>query len=128
LGENSHDDLMSLRDFRDEVLLSNQRGKKYVELLYAHSVEIALLLLESPGLSSQTAEVMAKLQPGLKSLVEGEGMTVSHELMDEIELLLEEFEAKASPGLRTAIERVKREIKKGDVFKQLGIKEIENCG
>ncbi|MCK5011267.1 MAG: hypothetical protein KAS98_12315, partial [Deltaproteobacteria bacterium] len=47
LGENSQDDLMSLRDFRDEVLLSNQKGKKYVELLYAHSLEIALLLLES---------------------------------------------------------------------------------
>ena len=41
--------------------------------------------------------------------------------MDEIELLLEEFEAEASPGLRTAIDRVKQEIKKGDVFKQFGI-------
>ncbi|MCK5187548.1 MAG: hypothetical protein KAR43_10505, partial [Deltaproteobacteria bacterium] len=121
LGENSQDDLMSLRDFRDEVLLSNQKGKKYVELLYAHSVEIALLLLESPGLCSQTTEVMAKLQPGAKSLLDGKEMTISQELMDEIELLLEEFEAKASPGLRTTIERVKREIKQGDAFKQFGI-------
>ncbi|MCK5513940.1 MAG: hypothetical protein KAJ00_05540 [Deltaproteobacteria bacterium] len=117
LGENSQDDLMSLRDFRDEVLLSNQKGKKYVELLYAHSVEIALLLLESPGLCSQTTEVMAKLQPGAKSLLDGKEMTISQELMDEIELLLEEFEAKASPGLRTAIRRVKQEIKKGDILK-----------
>ena len=128
LGENSHDDLMSLRDFRDEVLLSNQKGKKYVELLYAHSVEIALLLLESHDLSSQAAEVISKLQPGAKSLLDGKEMTISQGLMDEIELLLEEFEAKASPGLRTAIRRVKQEIKKGDILKQLGIKEIENGG
>jgi len=121
LGENNQDDLMSLRDFRDEVLLSNQKGKKYVELLYAHSLEIALLLLESQDLSSQAAEVISKLQPGAKSLLEGEGMAISQELMDKIELLLEGFEAKASPGLRTTIERVKREIKQGDAFKQFGI-------
>ena len=48
-------------------------------------------------------------------------MTISQELIDEIELLLEGFGAKASPGLRTAIESVKREIKQGEVFKQFGI-------
>ncbi len=35
--------------------------------------------------------------------------------------LLDELEVRASPALKTAVKRVKKEIKQGDVFRQMGV-------
>lgn len=127
LGEDSQDDLLSLRNFRDGLLLLNQMGRKYVNILYNHSVEVALLLLENPDLCSCAAVLMENLMPEVTAMQEGGAMVFPQDLIDEIESLLSEFEVKASPGLRAAIGEVKKEIEKGDMFKQLGIKGVGSC-
>lgn len=128
LGEDSQEErLLRLRNFRDEVLLSNKTGQEYVDLLYDHSEEIASLLLDNPDLSSKTAEVVESLLPEVIRLQNGGEMTIAKDVESKIEALLVAFEDKASPGLKTTIRKVGREIKKGDIFRQLGIKATGSC-
>jgi hypothetical protein len=121
LGEESQERLVHLRRFRDEKLLSNDTGKEYVDLLYNHSEEVDFLLEDNPDLSAYTAEVMDKLEPDATALLNGEEITISKELVGDIVALLTEFEAEASPGLKVTIKRATRMIKRGTIFKLLGI-------
>ncbi|MBW1823885.1 MAG: S8 family serine peptidase, partial [Deltaproteobacteria bacterium] len=121
LGEESQERLVHLRRFRDEKLLSNDTGKEYVDLLYNHSEEVDFLLEDNPDLSAYTAEVMDKLEPDATALLNGEEITISKELVGDIVALLDEFETEASPALKVTIRRVKRMVKRGTIFKLLGI-------
>lgn len=121
LGEGSQEKLSSLRNFRDEVLLFNLAGKRYVELLYNHSEEIASLLSEDPELRSHTAEVVGKMLPVMRAALNGREMVISKELIYKIISLLGEFEVEASPDLKATIKDVKRAIRGGGVLRQLKI-------
>ncbi|MBW2183104.1 MAG: hypothetical protein JRF49_04460 [Deltaproteobacteria bacterium] len=121
LGEESQQKLVHLRRFRDEKLLSSDTGKEYVDLLYNHSEEVDSLLEENPDLSAYTAEVMDNLEPEATALLNGEEITISKALIGDIVALLTEFETEASPGLKVTIKRAKRMIKRGTIFKLLGI-------
>jgi len=121
LGEGSHGKLSRLRDFRDGVLLFNQTGKKYVSLLYHHSEEIASLLSEDQSLSSHTEVVLGDLMPAVSALLDGGETTISVNAVSDIEVLLDKFEVRASPELKVTIKKVKRDIRKGTIFRNLGI-------
>ena len=45
-------------------------------------------------------------------------------MKDEIELLLDALEAKSSPFLKAALKRVRKELNKGEIFKDVGF-EVE---
>ena len=85
------------------------------------SAAVALLLAENPELSSHTAAVIEDLLPGVMALLNGERAKISRKLRRDIGTLLGEFEADASPNLKTTIRKVKREIKKGTMFRKLGM-------
>ena len=121
LGENEEEDISLLRSFRDEVLIPHQTANKYVELLYKNSEEIATLFLENPSLTADTGEVIHDLLPGIKNLLEGGVMRLSTKEISSIESLLIQFEKEASPRLKAAVRKVRRDIRKGNMFKQLGI-------
>jgi len=55
-------------------------------------------------------------------LLNGEKVVVFSQMIFVIENLLDEFGAKASPRVKSAVGKVKKEIEKGEVFNQLGIK------
>ena len=55
LGESPAENIRLLRDFRDTVLITSPTGKRYVEVLYKNSFEIALLLLSDGELRVRTA-------------------------------------------------------------------------
>ena len=46
---------------------------------------------------------------------------LSSRIIAAAEDLLDELSVRASPALKTAVKRVKKEIKKGDVFSQMGV-------
>ena len=121
LEEDEEEKLLMLRRYRDEILVSNRLGKMYVNLLYEHSVEIASLLLGEEDLTTQAKGIISGLLPGLNSLREGGGMEIHAEMIMDMELLLEDIEVKASPTLRIFVRKLKKDIKNGNVFEQLGI-------
>ena len=122
LGEDEgEEDLSLLRSFRDEVLVPHQDGRKYVELLYKNSEEILDLFIEDPFLTLEVGELIDGLLPGIEDLLGGGIMKLSTEEISRIESLLIQFEDEASPKLKATIRKVRRDIKKGNIFKQLGI-------
>ncbi len=123
-GNDYTEEIHLLRDFRDKRLISSKKGKTYVDMLYRNSFEIASLLLKDEGLRVHTASVIEQLLPELALLLNGEKVEMSSQMIFAIEDLLNEFGAKASPSVKRAVKRVRKEIKEGEVFDQLGI-EIE---
>ena len=116
-----NENLLLLRVFRDEVLLNTDVGREYTFLLYDNSLEIAILLLQEPSLTTHTREVIDELLMSVESLLYNDEMETSQDTLDNFVSLLEQFESKASPKLKTAINKVRREIYKGEILKQLEI-------
>jgi C1A family cysteine protease len=122
LGVDYQGDIQLLRNVRDKFLVTTKTGRVYVNLLYKNSAEIASLLSKDKDLRVRTASVVEQLIPELASLLNGEEAVMSLSMIYNVETLLDEFEVKASPGMKTAIKGVKRAIRKGVIFEQLGIK------
>lgn len=120
-GNDYTEEVQMLRNFRDERLLANRKGKIYVDLLYRNSIEIASLLLNDEDLRIHTTGVIDQLIAEIPLLLNGEQVAMSSQMIVIIENLLNEFEAKASPGVRRAVKKVKKEMRQGDLLNQLGI-------
>jgi len=120
-GAKKYENLLLLRVFRDEILLNTEVARGYISMLYDNSFEIAILLLQEPLLTAQTREVIDEILISVESLLYNDEMEISQDIMNNFITLLDQFETKASPKLKTAISKLKRDINKGEIFKQLGI-------
>ena len=114
-GDNFTEEILLLRDFRDEVLIADKKWRPYVDMLYKNSFEIASLLLKDEELRIYTAVVIKQLLPELVFLLNNKGAMMSSRMISSIETLLGEFEAKVSPGVKKTVKMVKKEIGKGKV-------------
>ena len=117
----NEDDLSTLRKFRDERLSSTPLGQDCINFFYKHSDEVTLILLLNPDLISHTAEAIGKLLPVVDPLIKGESIYIDMETIEEIDSLLDGIEAKASPSLKTAILKIKKDVSRGEIFEQLRI-------
>jgi len=124
-GAKKDEKLSLLRTFRDRVLADSEVGREYTFMLYNNSLEILLLLFQNPSLIEETRDVIDEILPGIHPLLNGGEMSFSKEHLADLELLLSSFETKASPKLKTAIRKVKKDLKERNAFEQLGIKIVE---
>jgi len=120
-GAKKGKNLSLLRKFRDDVLADSELGRDYIFMLYNNSLEILVLLLQNPSLTKETSRVIDGLLPGIHSLLYGGGMKLSGKQLADVESLLLAFEAKAGLGLKTFIEKVKNDVRKEKLFRQLHI-------
>ena len=120
-GARKAENLSLLRAFRDTALRNSEVGREYTSLLYDSSAEVAGLLLHNPSLAAQTGEVIGELLPGIESLTTKGTASISRDTIKKVEALLDYFEVKASPKFKAAIIKVRKDITKGEVFRQLGI-------
>jgi hypothetical protein len=120
-GVRKDENLLLLRVFRDEVLLNTKVGREYVSMLYDNSLEIVTLLLQEPSLTIQTKEVVDELSLNVESLLYTDEIEIRQDTIDRFLSLLDDFEVSASPKLKAAIKKVKREIMEDKVSKQLSI-------
>lgn len=120
-GDKKGENLFLLRAFRDGVLADHELGRDYIFMLYDNSLEILILFFQNPSLTDETKDVIDEMLPGIQSLLDGDEMAVSKMQVAALESLLTNFETKASPKLKTAIKKVKRDINRGEIFEQLGI-------
>jgi hypothetical protein len=107
--------LQTLRAFRDEVLCTSTLGKTYTDLYYQYAPEISLMMLSDEGLRLEAAEVLGNLLPEIEAImIDGEG-TISAEVIAEVESLLDNFAANASPELKSVIKIVKADVERGKI-------------
>ena len=127
LGDEYTDTIHLLRDFRDKVLVTTKTGKAWVELFYRNSFEIASLLLENKELRVCSLRVVEEIIPEISALLNREEAVLSSRMSTAIAALLDEFEVKASPEIKMALKRVKKEMKKKEIFDQMRIKPLDSC-
>ena len=120
-GAAKDENLLLLRVFRDEILVNTELGRESVFMLYDNSLEIATLLLQEPSLTMQTKEIIDELVIGIESLLYGDEIEINQDTIDNIMSLLDNFESNASPKLKTAIKKLKKDINGGEVFEQFVI-------
>jgi hypothetical protein len=65
-GSYMEPDVMVLRNFRDNYLMTNSAGRKFVELYYKHSPPLADVIAKSEGLRTLTRLALAPLVYGVK--------------------------------------------------------------
>ena len=99
---------------RDEVLSQTVAGRRYVDLYYTHSTEIARLLLADRQLDAQGLTTLDLFVPLLQAPLDGRGdsVTITAEQVKQVELFLDALSAAGSPALQQAIagERARRPL------------------
>ncbi len=60
-GTDMADEVLLLRQFRDEVLLTNPAGRKFVELYYRYSPPVADVIRDSEALKAVTRTALKPL-------------------------------------------------------------------
>ena len=120
-GAKKGEHLFLLRSFRDEVLADNEVGRDYIFMFYNNSLEILTLLLQNPSLTEETKEIIDGLLPGIQSILNGDEIVISKKQLTSIESLLTTFETKANPGLKSALKKMKRDMREGELFEEIGI-------
>ena len=118
---NDETKLNALRTMRDSRMTSTVLGKFLISLYYEHTNEISAILLADEYLQAIAADVVEELAEKTVLLNHNEEAGIDQELVDSILDLADLINENASPNLRKAIKRVKKTIKKGTIFKQLGI-------
>ncbi len=99
---------------RDDVLLQTAEGRRYVALYYAHSAEIARLMLTDTRLERQGLTALDALAPGVEALLAGKGhtMTITKAQVKQAEAFLDALSAAGSLELQKTIaeERARRPL------------------
>ncbi len=108
-----------LRSFRDSVLKQTDCGVGYVNLYYTHALEISLLIMNDSELRIRVEKILYQLIPLLKPLMRKEKVFLLSEMKEEIELSLDTLEGKGSPFLKVAVRKIRTDLNKGKVLKDL---------
>lgn len=90
---------------RDEVLAQTPEGQHYIATYYAHSPEIAAILLSDSALYEQGFAVIDSFVPVLQALVDGkgEGVVITAQQVEAVQDFLNALLAQSSPALAETI-------------------------
>ena len=113
--------LSVLRRYRDEALVPHPLGRKYVDLLYKNSEDIAQLLLENPLLAADAGEVIDELMPAINDYLENGEIELSREKLNVMAVFLTRLAMQANPRVRRVIHKFKSTLRKEVLLNQLGI-------
>jgi len=122
--KNDSENLHLLRGFRDNLLNQTSSGTEYVNLYYTHALEMSLFIMNDSAFKIRMEKILHLFIPILDSLMRKERPILTFEMKEEIELLLDALREKGSPFLKSAIKRIRSDLKKGELPKSLGF-EIE---
>jgi len=107
-----------LRQFRDEVLDNSENGKKLMDVYYKYGSELIDAFDENPGIGEFATEVLEKTITRLYEALGSEERLLTDEIAADIEILIDELDAVvASPELKKTMKQIKRDMKKGTLFK-----------
>jgi hypothetical protein len=118
---NDETKLEVLRETRDTRLTRTALGRSLVDLYYKHSAEISDILLADSDLQIIATNVVNEIVEKALSLNNNETVHMDRALVKRILKVASLINKNASPNLRIAIIKVKKEIKRGNIFRKLGM-------
>ncbi len=128
-------------DFRDNVLVKSERGKKYTHDYYQYAGEITKLMIFNPSLFARTVDALERYQPVVESMLSHERAraekirsgemasdqavveptVVTDRELDDVDELLNSFSAQASGQLRQTLDGLRSDIRDPEVQAEFGI-------
>jgi hypothetical protein len=117
-GEHGH--LNLLRNFRDNRLHQTEGGREYINLYYLCAPEISLLIMNDSEVKAELGRILQQFMPLLTLSMQEEKVALPSGIQEELRLLLDTFEVKGSPFLKAVVKKVRKDLRRGDVFKNLG--------
>lgn len=99
-----------LRSFRDRVLSKTPEGRHYIKLYYQHASEISGILADDRALNLQTRQALKQLLPAIMHLSGLDKPAVPTATVKELKNLIEAFQTKASPELKSVLSRIRENV------------------
>ena len=100
--------------YRDEILTATEEGQYYIDLYYQHSLDMIRATVADPSLLLHVAGAQGAWLTALQALVDGAGggVTVTQQMADDLNAVLDSFAAHGSPDLVDVVttERQKLEL------------------
>ena len=110
-----------LREMRDIRMARTALGRSLIKLYYKHSLELTSILLSDEELLSFVTPVVNDIVEKAIAYNKYEKVSFDREQIEDILKVADLFNDKASPELKTAIKRVRKQIKSGYIFRNFGI-------
>ena len=73
-------------------------------------------------LYKEVMDVALQVLPAIESALQGSEVFIEKDLENKINQLCEKIARKASPDLREAVEKIKKDLNNGQLLRELGIK------
>jgi hypothetical protein len=105
----SSEDLALLRQYRDEVLSNDPRGKVYKDQLYDNSDAALTVLMDNPELLAQARNLINANMGAVVQVLQGHEGTVYDP--EEVLAFLQSFEEQSPPQLKALINVVQKEMR-----------------
>ena len=110
-----------LRETRDTRLTRTALGQSLIDLYYKHSEEISDILRTDIELQILAGTVVNEMAEKALLLNNNEKVKIDRGLIKSILEVAHLINNNASPNLRRAIKKVRKEINRGTIFRQLGM-------
>jgi hypothetical protein len=100
-------DFVSLYRLRDEVFVKTAAGRRYTELFYTYTAEVASLVYSNASFRSQFASAYSLWIDNISSLVSGQGASaiVTQAQVDGLTGVIEQLKILGSPELKAVLAR-----------------------
>ena len=110
-----------LRETRDTRLTRTALGQLLTDLYYKHTEEISDILFTDEELQKITANVVNEIAEKALSLNSNGRVSIDNNLIESVLEIADLISEDASPELRRGINKVKRVIRRRNIFRHLGI-------
>lgn len=112
--------LSTLRRYRDGVLESNARGRRYARLYYEHSPEMIRILAADLVLRESVLTLVRKHQASLESILTGQPVKLTAQDVVVIDSVLARMQAQSGPSLDRTLAQLRSDLRDKAVMRSLG--------
>lgn len=112
--------LSTLRRYRDGVLQTNARGRRYARLYYEHSPEMIRILAADPLLHDAVMTLVRKHQVSLESILTGQPVKLTAQEVTMIDGVLARMQSQSGPSLDRTLAQLRNDLRDKSVMRSLG--------
>lgn len=109
--------LALLRCYRDNVLMKNHLGRKYVSAYYENAVEMVVLIISDSGVREKMFEALNAIIPSIEQVMNGKKSSVSNSQTNKINDLIKTVKTAGSLKLQKAIGQFETDFANGVFIK-----------
>ncbi|MEW6363739.1 MAG: hypothetical protein AB1714_03770 [Acidobacteriota bacterium] len=110
----------SLRQYRDEVLGSSDRGRLYTQQYYEHSAEVAHLALTHPDIGYALTEALVRYGPLIEQLGASGHAEITDQDLSDVTGIIDSIRPYASEQLETSLMQLREDLASDRAQQELG--------